>query len=83
MTPNDVKKGTTVLNPYGEECIIQDNRKGDVRAVDAPNAFNNTLTRGTMYAIDIRAAKIDGEWVRMEYTPKMIEGAQMRSSLGL
>lgn len=81
---NDIKKGWKIRDKHGDEGVMNDNKKGNVREVRMPNMFNRQLTIGTMYVRDLRLAQdpATGEWHKVVLSAKQVQDAKMITKAG-
>ena len=76
MVTNDIKKGMEIKSmQLGVPVtgIMMDNRKGNTRLVNVRGSEVGLFDEmGSVYAHDIVAVKVDGEWEDVEHTIKQI-----------
>ena len=77
MLTNEIKKGmkvrTTQLGPP-ISGVMMDNLKGNTRLIETKGSEVGMFdSQGSVYAYDIVAAKVDGEWVNVEHTEKQLK----------
>ena len=77
MTTNEIKKGMRVRTvqlgtPITGEML--DNLKGNTRLIKTNGSEIGMFDEmGSVYAYDIVAAEVDGEWVEIHHTPKQLK----------
>ena len=77
MTTNEIKKGMKVRTvqlgaPITGEML--DNLKGNTRLIKTNGSEIGMFDEmGSVYAYDIVAAEVDGEWVNVEHTEKQLK----------
>lgn len=76
---NDLKTGTEVILRNGFSAIIKDSKKGQTRMA---LVYGICEELGSIYATDIRTAKIDGKYIVVEYPDSYIKAMNMRKSFG-
>jgi len=86
MTTNEIKKGmrvrTTQLGPP-VTGIMMDNKKGLTRLIDTKGSELGLFDEmGSVYAYDIVAAEVDGEWVNIEHTENQLKLKAAVSNFG-
>lgn len=74
----DIKKGTRILLNNGWQGTMLDSKKGVTRFAEVEGYFTEM---GSIYAHDIRAALIDNQWVKIEYTQKELECKALNESI--
>ena len=77
MTTNEIKKGmkvrTTQLGPP-ISGVMMDNLKGNTRLIETKGSEVGMFDEmGSVYAYDIVAAEVDGEWIPIEHTEKQLK----------
>lgn len=83
MVTNDIKKGMEIKSiQLGVPVtgIMMDNRKGNTRLVDVKGSEVGLFDEmGSVYAHDIVAVKVDGEWEDVDHTMQQIK---MKMNIG-
>ena len=86
MTTNEIKKGTRVrTTQLGTPVsgVMMDSLKGNTRLIETKGSEVGLFDElGSVYAYDIIAAKVDGEWVNVEHTEKQLKLKASVSSMG-
>ena len=77
MTTNEIKKGTrvrTVQLGAPVTGVMMDSKKGNTRLIETKGSEVGLFDEmGSVYAYDIVAADVDGEWVNIENTEKQLK----------
>ena len=77
MTTNEIKKGMRVrTTQLGAPVtgIMMDSLKGNTRLIETKGSEVGLFDEmGSVYAYDIVAAEVDGEWVNVEHTEKQLK----------
>ena len=83
MVTNDIKKGMEIKSmQLGVPVtgIMMDNRKGNTRLVNVRGSEVGLFDEmGSVYAHDIVAVKVDGEWEDVDHTMQQIK---MKMNIG-
>ena len=83
MVTNDIKKGMEIKSiQLGVPVtgIMMDNRKGNTRLVDVKGSEVGLFDEmGSVYAHDIVAVKVDGEWEDVDHTMQQLK---MKMTIG-
>ena len=83
MVTNDIKKGMEIKSiQLGVPVtgIMMDNRKGNTRLVDVKGSEVGLFDEmGSVYAHDIVAVKVDGEWEDVDHTMQQLK---MKMNIG-
>ena len=74
----EIKKGTRILMNNGWKGTMLDSKKGVTRFAEIEGYFTEM---GSIYAHDIRAALVNGQWVEVEYTQKEIDCKKMNDAI--
>lgn len=74
MKTAEIKKGMRILLNNGWYGTMKDNMRGTRRLAEV-EGYQTEI--GSVYSFNITAAKVDGLWVQMEYTPKELEVKKM------
>ena len=86
MTTNEIKKGTRVrTTQLGTPVsgVMMDSLKGNTRLIETKGSEVGLFDElGSVYAYDIIAAKVDGEWVNVEHTEKQLKLKASVSNMG-
>ena len=86
MTTNEIKKGTRVrTTQLGTPVsgVMMDSLKGNTRLIETKGSEVGLFDElGSVYAYDIVAAEVDGEWVNVEHTEKQLKLKATVSSMG-
>tara|TARA_A100001201_G_C4066511_1_gene194316 strand:+ start:885 stop:1148 length:264 start_codon:yes stop_codon:yes gene_type:complete len=86
MTTNEIKKGMRVrTTQLGAPVtgIMMDSKKGNTRLIDTKGSEVGLFDEmGSVYAYDIVAAEVDGEWVNIEHTEKQLKLKAAVSNFG-
>mgnify|MGYP003121185817 FL=1 len=86
MTTNEIKKGMRVrTTQLGAPVtgIMMDSKKGNTRLIDTKGSEVGLFDEmGSIYAYDIVAAEVDGEWVNIEHTEKQLKLKAAVSNFG-
>ena len=86
MKTNDIKKGMRVrTTQLGAPVtgIMMDSKKGNTRLIDTKGSEVGLFDEmGSVYAYDIVAAEVDGEWVNIEHTEKQLKLKAAVSNFG-
>ena len=86
MTTNEIKKGMRVrTTQLGAPVtgIMMDSKKGNTRLIDTKGSEVGLFDEmGSVYAYDIVAAEVDGEWVNVEHTEKQLKLKAAVSNFG-
>ena len=80
MKTNDLKKGARIRLRNGWYGTIADNKKGDIRMAEVEGTFTEI---GSVYAYDIVAALVAGDWVVVEHTKKQLKLRATLQALGI
>ena len=77
MTTNEIKKGTRVrTTQLGTPVsgVMMDSLKGNTRLIETKGSEIGMFDEmGSVYAYDIVAAEVDGEWIPIEHTEKQLK----------
>ena len=77
MLTNEIKKGMRVrTTQLGAPVtgVMMDSLKGNTRLIDTKGSEVGLFDEmGSVYAYDIVAAEVDGEWVAIEHTEKQLK----------
>ena len=78
MTTNEIKKGmkvrTTQLGTPVSGVMMDNSLKGNTRLIETKGSDGGLFDEmGSVYAYDIVAAEVDGEWVNVEHTEKQLK----------
>ena len=86
MTTNEIKKGMRVrTTQLGAPVtgIMMDSKKGNTRLIDTKGSEVGLFDEmGSVYAYDIVAAEVDGEWVNIERTENQLKLKAAVSNFG-
>ena len=86
MLTNEIKKGMRVrTTQLGVPVtgIMMDSKKGNTRLIDTKGSEVGLFDEmGSIYAYDIVAAEVDGEWVNIEHTEKQLKLKAAVSNFG-
>ena len=86
MTTNEIKKGMRVrTTQLGVPVtgIMMDSKKGNTRLIDTKGSEVGLFDEmGSIYAYDIVAAEVDGEWVNIEHTENQLKLKAAVSNFG-
>ncbi len=86
MTTNEIKKGMRVrTTQLGAPVtgIMMDSKKGNTRLIDTKGSEVGLFDEmGSIYAYDIVAAEVDGEWVNIEHTENQLKLKAAVSNFG-
>lgn len=86
MTTNEIKKGMRVrTTQLGAPVtgIMMDSKKGNTRLIDTKGSEVGLFDEmGSVYAYDIVAAEVDGEWVNIEHTENQLKLKAAVSNFG-
>jgi hypothetical protein len=66
MKTNDIKKGMKFRLRNGWHAVMEDNMKGNTRMA---KVFGYETEIGSIYAHDVMAVLVEGDWVAVEHTP--------------
>lgn len=66
---NEIKKGYRIVQSNGWFGTMMDNQKGNIRIAEVEGFFTET---GSIYAHDIEAVEIDGQWYAIKHTEKQL-----------
>ena len=80
MKTNDLKKGARIRLRNGWYGTIADNKKGDIRMAEVEGTFTEI---GSVYAYDIVAALVAGDWVVVEHMKKQLKLQATLQALGI
>ena len=78
MLTNEIKKGTRVrttqLGTPVSGVMMDNSLKGNTRLIETKGSEVGLFDEmGSVYAYDIVAAEVDGEWVNVEHTEKQLK----------
>ena len=77
MLTNEIKKGMKVrTTQLGAPVsgVMMDSKKGNTRLIETKGSEVGLFDEmGSVYAYDIVAAEVDGEWVNVEHTEKQLK----------
>jgi len=77
MTTNEIKKGMKVrTTQLGTPVsgVMMDSLKGNTRLIETKGSEIGMFDEmGSVYAYDIVAAEVDGEWIPIEHTEKQLK----------
>jgi len=86
MTTNEIKKGMVIKSvQLGTPVtgIMADNLKGNTRLVDVKGSEIGMFDEiGSVYAHDIVAVEVDGNWEDIEYTESQLNSKKMNAMMG-
>ena len=86
MKTNEIKKGMKIKTvQLGSRVTgtMMDNLKGNTRLIETKGSEVGMFDEmGSVYAYDIVAAEVDGEWVNVEHTEKQLKLKATVSSMG-
>ena len=86
MTTNAIKKGMRVrTTQLGAPVtgVMMDSLKGNTRLIDTKGSEVGLFDEmGSVYAYDIVAAEVDGEWVNIEHTENQLKLKAAVSNFG-
>ena len=86
MLTNEIKKGMKVrTTQLGAPVtgVMLDSLKGNTRLIETKGSEVGLFDEmGSVYAYDIVAAEVDGEWVNVEHTEKQLKLNATVSSFG-
>ena len=86
MTTNEIKKGMRVrTTQLGAPVtgIMMDSKKGNTRLINTKGSEVGLFDEmGSVYAYDIVAAEVDGEWVNIEHTENQLKLKAAVSNFG-
>jgi hypothetical protein len=74
----DIKKGTRILLNNGWYATMLDSKKSITRFAEVEGFVTEM---GSIYSFDIRAAKIDNQWVYVDYTEKELKVKEMNQAI--
>ena len=85
ITTNELKKGTEIKSTQlgiPVSGVIADNKKGNTRLVEVKGSEVGLFDEvGSVYAYDIKFAKISGQWIRVQHTEKQMKLQELNNSL--
>lgn len=80
ITPNDLKKGDRVMQKSGWLCTIKDNKKGNIRMIEADGPFREM---GSCYVWEFSyRVNPDGSNETIELTDAMKKAKQTINAMG-
>ena len=86
MLTNEIKKGMKVrTTQLGTPIsgVMLDSLKGNTRLIETKGSEIGMFDEmGSVYAYDIVAAEVDGEWVAIEHTEKQLKLKASVSNMG-